>query len=288
MKILVTGANGRLGSAMIQRLGAHTIIPIVGDDSDSGVFVEITNYQEVRHFMQVTQPDLVIHTAAWTDVDGCARDPHKALRVNGVGAHYVAVAAAQVGAAILHISTNEVFDGNASTPYHEYATHNPVNAYARSKAYAEQAVIRVNPRHYIVRTAWLFAHGGRNFVQSIRNEAQAGRPLRVVCDEISNPTYTDDLADALVALMRTECYGTYHLVNEGAASRYAFARAILDQAGYTATPIEKISMAQWQRPSTPPAYAPLANVAAAQLGIQLRPWQAALTAFLDKEALAHV
>lgn len=283
MKILITGANGRLGSALCDRLADHHhVVPLVGE-SASGVHVELTRWGEVHRAVEHFAPDFIIHTAAWTDVDGCARDPQRALLVNGFGTQYLAAASGARGIPMLYISSNEVFDGASASPYREYDPTRPANPYGYSKWLGEQALIRHNPQHMIVRTAWLFAHGGRNFVQTILNAARAGKALRVVRDEVSNPTYTDDLADAITQLIATRCWGTYHLTNSGTASRFTFAQAILEAAGIDA-PIEPITLKEWPRPSTPPPHAALANDAAAALGITLRPWREALTAFIQREA----
>ncbi len=278
MTILITGAAGKLGSTLLQQLQDQQ--QVIGTDLPE---LDISDFAATRAFIAQHQPSVVIHVAAWTDVDGCARDPQRAIRINGFGAQNVAIAAAAIGAAIVYISSNEVFDGTQRRPYYEYDRCQPINPYGYSKWVGEQAVAQVNPRHYIVRTAWLFAHGGRNFIQAILGAAQANKPLKIVIDEIANPTYTDDLATALVALIATGRYGTYHLVNEGAVSRYEFGRYALERAGFGALPIERITRTEWQRPSTPPIYAGLANLAAASVGITLRPWQAAVDAFLQRE-----
>ena len=176
-----------------------------------------------------------------------------------------------------------MFDGELGQPYAEYDRPNPINPYGYSKWYGERAIAQVNPRHYIVRTSWLFAHGGGNFIQAILAAAGAGKSLRVVTNEVANPTYTKDLATAIAQLIDGERYGIYHLVNEGAVSRWDFARSILDYAGFAETPIERISRHEWQRPSLPPEYTALANYAGASIGLRLRPWQEALRAFLDAE-----
>lgn len=279
MRILITGADGRLGKCLQSILAQHTIIPASKSELD------ITDFAAARTFVKSAAPELVIHPAAWTDVEGCARDPEHAVLVNGFGAQHVALAAAELGAAFLYISSNEVFNGRASQPYREYDATAPINPYGYSKWVGEQTVMRVNPRHYIVRTAWLFAHGGKNFIQAILNAANAGKALRVVINEIANPTYTDDLAAAIAQLVETERFGIYHFVNEGVCSRYEFARYALDQCGYAETPIQPISSQMWQRASTPPDYAPLANHAGKTVGITLRPWREAIDAFLAKEGL---
>jgi len=281
MRVYVTGAAGNLGRRLMAGLqaAAHSAI---GVDVDT---VDVTDYAALLTSMAHAQPDVVINCAAWTDVDGCAREPHKAIRINGVGAHNVALAAAACGAEIVHISTNEVFDGRGGQPYAEYDRTQPINPYGYSKWYAEQAILTTTPRHYIVRTAWLFAHGGRNFIHAILNVARQGKPLRIVTDEIGNPTYNDDLADAILRLIETRRYGIYHLTNSGYTSRYHFAQYFLERAGYGHLPITPISTREWSRPSRPPTYAALANHAAAAAGIQLRTWQAAVDAYLLAEGL---
>lgn len=279
MRILITGAKGRLGSRLVDDLGknAHEIVGIDIDDLD------ISDFHATKTYAASFQPDLIIHPAAWTDVDGCAREPERAVRVNGLGTQNVALAAAAVGAAVLYVSSNEVFDGAINRPYQEYDTTRPVNPYGYSKWVGEQALMRVNPRHYIVRTSWLFAHGGKNFIQSILNAAKAGKSLRVVVNEVANPTYNNDLSAAISQLVETERFGIYHFVNEGVCSRYHLARYVLERAGFESTPIEPITARQWQRPSLPPAYSPLENIAGKMIGISLRPWQQAVDAFLAHE-----
>jgi dTDP-4-dehydrorhamnose reductase len=283
MHILVTGANGRLGSALARALEGQGV-RVTAIDIDR---LDLTDFPRVRTFLRELRPDWVAHPAAWTDVDGCAREPERALLHNGIAAGYVAQAAAEAGAGVLYISSNEVFDGAADHPYLEYDAPRPVNSYGMSKWAGEQAVARLNPRHMIVRIAWLFAHGGRNFVHAILRAAAEGKPLRVVTDEVANPTYAEDLAPALAALLADGRCGVFHLTNAGWCSRYAFARCVLDVAGYGATPIAHITSAEWPRPSAPPLFTPLANVAASAAGIALRPWEQAVEAFVRAEGLAR-
>ena len=284
MRLIVTGAAGRLGKKLVDTLTAQghqiTGIDIVGEGVEH---LDLTDFEATRRFVADQKPDLVLHPAAWTDVDGCAREPEKAIAVNGFGTQHVALAAAAVGAAVLYVSSNEVFPGDATSPYREYDPTRPVNPYGYSKWVGEQSLMHINPRHYVVRTAWLFAHGGRNFIQAILGAAEAGRPLRVVANEVANPTYNDDLAEAIAQLIQTERYGIYHLTNTGACSRLAFARYALDKTGWIDTPITPISSREWKRVSTPPLHASLDNLAARQVGIELRPWQEAVDAFLEKE-----
>ncbi len=278
MRILVTGAKGRLGSRLLALLRAeHAALGVDLDEAD------ITQRADMERVFAQAQPQLVFHCAALTAVDYCAEHPDEALRVNALGTQNVALACQQHGSALLYVSTNEVFAGERFREHLEYDQPAPVNPYGYSKWAGEQIVRELVPRHYVVRTAWLFAHGGRNFVQVILGRAREGKPLRVVTNEVGNPTYNDDLAAALIQLATTEQYGTYHLTNTGYTSRYEFARLILDLAGYAHVPIEPITLAQYPRASRPPRYAVLRNFAAAQLGITLRPWPQALAAFLRAE-----
>lgn len=286
MKILLTGAAGNLGKALTARLSpTHAVIGV--DIVGAGLQrLDISDFAACQRLITRLSPDCIVHTAAWTDVNGCARDPAKALRVNGVGSHHLAAISARHAIPLLYVSTNEVFDGERRQPYTEYDRANPINAYGYSKWYGERAIAQLNPRHYIVRTSWLFAHGGRNFLQAILGAAAAGKPLQVVTNEVANPTYTEDLAAGIAELIQSERYGSYHLVNEGAVSRWGLARFLLDEAGYADAPLARISRHQWQRASLPPEYTAMANIAGASIGIALRPWQEAVAAFLQTEAFS--
>jgi dTDP-4-dehydrorhamnose reductase len=184
----------------------------------------------------------------------------------------------------VYISTNEVFDGGARKPYLEFDVPNPINPYGYSKWVGEQVVQQLVPCFYIVRVAWVFG-GARNFVRTILRLAQERNELAVVDDEVGNPTYAPDLAEAIARLINHPAYGIYHLVNDGFCSRFEFAREILQQAGMENVAIKPIKLADYRRDSTPPAFGVLRNfVGATDLGIQLRPWQAALAAFLESES----
>lgn len=281
MRILVTGADGRLGGQLVHELQGdeHTIL---GVDIES---VDVTDRHSVGHTFDIFRPELVIHCAARTAVDDCAEHPDDALNVNAFGTQAVALACQAYDVALLYMSTNEVFDGRTQRPYLEYDRPNPINPYAYSKWVGEQIVRDLVRKHYIVRTSWLFAQGGQNFVHSILRQAQEGSPLRVVTNEVASPTYNNDLVTAIGQLILTGCYGIYHLTNEGYTSRYAFARQVLDRAGYAGVPVEPIALAEYRRASCPPEYTMLRNMAAARLGITLRPWQEALDAFLLAEGI---
>lgn len=273
MRIFLTGSEGQLGRVLSTRLSGDQVVPCDQPDCD------VTAPGAIRQAILAARPDVVLHCAALTDVDGCALHPALAYRVNGFGTQNVALACAEAGAALLYISTNEVFDGTAHAPYSEFDAPHPVNAYGRSKLAGEWFASRLLQRFYIVRTSWLFAPGGKNFMHKIIQRAAEGQPLRVVTDEVASPTHVEDLADAVVQLIGTGQFGIYHLTNAGYCSRYDWARKVLDVAGYS-VPIEPITRAEYPRPSTPPAFSALANQAAQALGIVLRPWEEAVAEFL--------
>jgi dTDP-4-dehydrorhamnose reductase len=270
MRIAITGHKGQLGQALIEALTEDEILGLDLPEHD------ITQARQISDVIAEYRPDVVIHTAALTDVDRCAREPDLALQINGLGTHNVALACRRCDAALLAVSTNEVFDGHKGEPYYEHEPTNPINAYAASKVAGEVYVRLHLSRFYIVRTSWLYAKGGNNFPHKITAAAQKYGKLRVVCDEISSPTYALDLARAMGVLIHSEQYGIYHLTNEGACSRLEFARRILELAGLGDVPLEPITSDQWPRASTPPLNCVIRNLAGAQIGITLRHWDEAL------------
>lgn len=290
-RILITGANGQLGRAL--QLG-------LTDDGVSGSWKEggknnllllyaqqerrfrqnrlkpldVTDAEAVMSAVKEDPPEIVIHCAAWTDTVGCECDPDRAMAVNGIGAGNVARSAAEVGAAIVHISTNEVFDGT-DAPYAEDADPNPINEYGRSKLAGEEAVRAETDKHYIVRTSWVYGPGRVSFPEKIIERALKDGRVRGVTDEIASPTWTNDLAAAIEKLIETGEYGTYHLAGDGNCSRLEWAREVLLLAGID-VPTEPATQADFDLPFRKPADSTLANNRAAAFGITLRPWRGAL------------
>jgi len=269
MRIVITGCKGQLGKALQSALAQEQLL---GLDLPEWDMTDPACIRTVVGF----QPDIVIHAAAMTNVDACERDPEAAFRVNVLGTQYMALACGQSGAAMVHVSTNDVFDGRLGRPYYEWDTPEPKSVYARSKAAAEFYVRTLLHHFYIVRTAWLYARAGNSFVTKILATADQVGALQVVTDEVSSPTYAPDLAQAIARLILTGYYGIYHFTNSGFCSRYDWACAVLKLACRDHVPVEPITTDQWQRQAPPPLYTPLVNLAGARLGITLRPWQEAL------------
>ncbi|MBI3968896.1 MAG: dTDP-4-dehydrorhamnose reductase [Chloroflexi bacterium] len=281
MRVVITGAGGMLGRELVSRFQSSHCLPLTHGDLD------VSDYRQVRERLEPLRPDLVIHTAALTDVDGCELQPDRAYAVNALGTENVALACQSVGAVMLYVSTNCVFAGDAGSPYREFDRPNPSNVYGRSKLAGEEALRGLLPRHYVVRTSWLFGLGRRNFVTTVLDLAATGKPLRIVDDEIGSPTYVPDLAAAIYDLIQSDRFGTYHLANEGFCSRFELARTVLASAG-VATPIEKMALAAFSRPAPTPPFTPLHNFAAAtSLGIRLRPWSESLSEYLRTIAGSH-
>lgn len=275
MRILITGADGQLGQAMQQAFNEHDVIPTDIPDYD------ITRHEIVETFARM-RPDLIIHCAALTDVDGCAKDPDTAFKVNAFGSQNVAHAAMRCNADMVYISSNEVFDGQASEPYPEDYPPAPINPYASSKRSGEQMAARyVQSNLYIVRTAWLYAPNSQMFPAKIIAAADKHGTLKVVSDEVSNPTFAPDLAEAVAQLVQTRAYGIYHFTNSGYCSRHNFAAEILRLSGRGHIPLEPITLADYPRASTVPPFTPLANINGANLGITLRPWPEALADYFQ-------
>jgi len=271
MKIAITGGRGQLCRTLERVLGSqHHIIILDLPECD------VTRAREIERIAAL-KPELIIHAAALTDVDGCARDPSAAYRANALGTHNVALACQRANATMVYISTNEVFDGAQTFPYREFDPPRALNPYGASKLAGERAVQMLLDRFYIVRIAWLFAPGGNNFPKKIIELAQQRGALTGVTDEIANPTYAPDLAHALARLIETRHYGIFHLPNAGVASRYDFIAQILKCAGLAHIPLAPITLADYPRVSTPPTYSALANIIGAEiLDIKLRAWQDAL------------
>lgn len=274
MRIVITGSKGQLGIALQSALACHDLMLIDLPEHD------ITDLATVTASIAAFGPDLIIHGAAMTNVDACEAQPEVAYRINALGTRNLAVAAIQARVPMAYVSTDYVFAGDREEPYWEFDETSPLSVYARSKWAGEQIVRQLVPRHYIARTAWLYGDGPRNFVETVLRLAKERGALTMVTDEVGSPTYAPDLADALVALVRTPAYGTYHFVNQGTCSRYDWAVEILRLAGLEGVTVHPSE--NYQRAARVPKHVSLRNLCGAELGITLRPWRDALAAYFAR------
>jgi dTDP-4-dehydrorhamnose reductase len=278
MRIAITGTRGTLGATLERqaRAGGHEVLALNRPTHDLG------DQDALESGIGAFGPAVVLHPAAYTDVDGCERNPDLAYGVNALGTRNLALACARASCALLYISTNVVFDGTASTPYLEWHPRSPLGVYGKSKAAGERYVEHLLREFYIVRISWLYGRTGDHFIHKIVKAADARGALNVVDDEISTPTYAEDLAAAVLQLVTRPrpAYGWYHLVNEGECSRYTYTQRIMELSGRGDIPLTPISYRAFARPAPVPPYSTLRNTVGAADGIRLRPWPEALADYL--------
>jgi dTDP-4-dehydrorhamnose reductase len=285
VRVLVIGARGQLGSELILLLREeHEIIPATRAECD------ITDLPAVLSFVRHVRPQVIINTAAYTDVDGCESNKDMAFKVNALGARNVAIAAREFGARLVHISTDYIFDGQKSDPYREYDQPNPINVYGASKLLGETFVKEQTHRFFIVRTAWLYGKTGRNFVKTMLKLAQEKEELQVVNDQWGTPTYTGDLAKQTKRLILTELYGTYHCTSQGSCTWYEFALGIFKQAGLDVK-VKPVTSDEFPRPAKRPKNSVLENYMLKLQGLDIMPpWEESLERFMKavkKEVLVQ-
>ncbi|SFE21900.1 dTDP-4-dehydrorhamnose reductase [Paenibacillus catalpae] len=275
MKILVTGAYGQLGHDVVKLFSvSHEVLGLGRKQLD------ITNETQCVEVIEAFKPDVVIHCAAFTDVDLAESEEELAFKMNDFGTQNVARASANIGAKLCYISTDYVFDGKASNPYVEYAPTNPQSVYGKSKRAGELAAQMFSARYFIVRTSWVYGQNGENFVKTMLKLAQERDRLEVVSDQFGSPTYTKDLVHFLVQLISSEKYGIYHASNTGICSWYDFALAIMEESGYKVE-IKPCSTDDFPRPAPRPKYSAIAHTAIHSNGFEdFRPWRKALEEFL--------
>jgi dTDP-4-dehydrorhamnose reductase len=289
MRILITGAAGMLGTDarhILTAQGHHVLPTDIGPSAVGEILpLDITNIHDVRAVFAQFHPDVVLHGAAYTNVDGCEREPDMAYRVNAIGTWAVAAAAEEIGAALVAISTDFVFDGRKGSRYTEFDAPNPLSHYGASKRAGELLALQNCRRTYIVRTSWLYGVHGKNFPYTLINLAKTKPELPVVADQIGTPTYTVDLVETITGIIEQPLYGIYHVSNSGECSWADFARAILSKSGLEQVPINGITSEDYAQrfnsPTPRPAYSVMRHYALELQGRDtLRPWEDALDAFL--------
>lgn len=283
MKILVIGANGQLGTDLVSSLpqAGHEVIPATRQTLD------IRYPDQVRRALAVSQPGLVINTAAFHNVELCEDEPEEAMLVNGSAVGALARECSQRGCKLLHISTDFVFGGEKQTPYKETDATNPLSVYAKSKLEGEKQVESAGAQHLIVRTCGLFGHAGSktrhgNFIEKMLKRARTGEELRVVGDKIGTPTATVDLAGTIAQLIARNATGIYHVTNEGECSWHEYAQEAVRLSGSPVI-VKKVTSAELKTKATRPAYSVLSKEKLYALGIPKMPhWKDALERYIEK------
>ncbi|WP_044747467.1 dTDP-4-dehydrorhamnose reductase [Bacillus alveayuensis] len=276
MKVIVTGAKGQLGTDLVDLL-ADRGYEVYGYGRKE---LDITNFDQVKQVISEVNPDVVIHAAAYTKVDLAESQPDQAFLINAYGTRNVVVASEEVGAKLVYISTDYVFDGTANTPYNEFAPTNPLSVYGKSKLAGEQFVRDLHSKFFIVRTSWVYGKHGNNFVKTMLKLAQERDELMVVHDQVGCPTYTVDLSNCILELIQTEKYGIYHVSNSGHCSWYEFAKAIFEEAGIEVK-VNPCTTKAFPRPAPRPAYSVFDHMALRLNGFKEMPhWRESLKNFV--------
>jgi dTDP-4-dehydrorhamnose reductase len=275
MRVTIFGASGLLGQALMQVWSGDIVTGLSSRDAD------LRDADRVQQLVRETRPDWIVLAAAYTDVDGCEGNPEMAFAVNRDGAVNVAAAAKQTGARLLFLSSDYVFDGKKTTPYEVDETRNPQSVYGRTKAEAEIKLLATTPECCIVRTSWLFGAGGKSFPDTILKLGATRPSLDVVNDQRGCPTYTVDLARALIQLCRKNTRGIVHATNAGDCTWFEFAQEIVRSAGLP-TIVRPVSSQQMARPAPRPAYSVLSPASLHHLGIEVPPWRDALRRYLER------
>lgn len=287
MKVLVTGAGGQLGKDVVSVL-QETGHEILGCDRQQ---LDITNLDQCYAVVNSFHPDAIIHCAAYTAVDAAESDVEGAYLVNATGTRNLVLAAEQVQAKLVYVSTDYVFDGNGQLPYHEYDNTNPQSIYGKSKRAGEVLTQSLSSKYFIVRTSWLYGVHGNNFVKTMIRLAQEKPLLKVVNDQKGSPTYTVDLAQFIGQLIETENYGVYHASNSGSCTWYEFTQAIVDEAAKILgvkieAQLEPCTTDEFQRPAPRPKNSVMEHISIRVNGFQdIRPWREGLQSFLQELSL---
>lgn len=276
MKVLITGANGMLG---------HDLIKVLKDNHElvltTSKTLDITDKENTIEFIKKSKPDVVINSAAYTDVDGCESNQDLAYAVNGEGVRNLALGCKEVDCALVHVSTDYVFDGTATTPIEEDGEIGPISVYGKSKLKGEEAILEILDKYFIVRTAWLYGINGKNFPKTMLELAKNHSEITVVYDEVGTPTYTPDLAYGISQLIESDYYGIYHLTNSGSCSWCEFAKYIFEIAQKDVNVIP-VTASEFSRPAPRPSYSVLKNNNWIENGFEpLRDYKEAIKEYIE-------
>ena len=278
IKVWLRGANSQIGKA-INDIFCPTDLELFNTDKEE---VDVTDLKAVMNFAQVSRPDIIINCSAITDINLCEKEPKLAFGVNAIGARNLSIAARKCGAKMVQISTDDVFDGQSKKPYTEFDDTNPLTVYGRSKRAGENYVKEFTHKHFVIRSNWVYGHGGHNFVNRVLAAAEAGNGLSVASDQFGSPTSAKDLARIILYLIKTNEYGTYHATCQGVCNRYEFAQEVLKLAGKRIT-LRPVVTSESDLSSTRPAYAVLDNFILRIINVYEMPdWRASLKEYMDE------
>lgn len=275
MKILIAGAGGQLGRALQTVLTGHEVVALTHSQLD------VARFEDTREAVTAHRPDVVINAAAYTNVDGAESDQAGAYKLNALAPRNLSIASYEIGAPLVHVSTDYVFDGLGDRPYHEFDRTNPLSIYGKSKLEGERTAAAHNPRHYIVRTSWVYHTEGENFPKAMLAQSKRAE-VRVVCDQYGSPTYAPHLAAAIAKLMETGAYGTWHIAGKGAASRFEMTRKLYQLFGIGTVALPAATT-EFPRPAPRPRYSVLTTVQEPE--ILLPPWEDGLAEFASASPL---
>ena len=274
MRVTLFGASGLLGQDLVKALSGESLTALSSKDAD------LRDQPRIREAVQDSRPEWIILSAAYTDVDGCEANRDRAFAVNCDGAINVAIAAREAGSQMIFLSTDYVFDGSKKSPYEVSDARNPTSVYGESKARAEERLLEILPDVCIARTSWLFGHGGKCFPATILKLAATRPEISVVNDQRGSPTFTADLASALVQLCRANARGIVHVTNSGHCTWHDFARETLHLSGIP-TSVKPVATTEFPRPARRPAYSVLSADSLHSYNIRMPDWRDALRRYLS-------
>ena len=281
MKILITGANGMLGTDVISALENEELILTDVVESDIITKLDITDKDATIDYIKDINPDVVINTAAYTDVDGCETNQDLAFKINVDGVKNLALGCKEVDIPLVHLSTDYVFNGDNDKPWTEEEEPNPISVYGETKIASEKAIEETTDKFFIIRTAWLYGVNGKSFPRTMLELAENNDEISVVNDQVGGPTFTKDLAEAISKLIKTDYYGLYHLTNSGKCSWYEFTKLIFELANIDVK-VKAVTTDEFPRPAPRPKYSVLANNNWKNKGFEpLRDYKEAIAEFLN-------
>lgn len=254
LKVWIVGSNGQMGTALNELIDTMEM-EVLNTDKDE---LDITDTDEVLLYGEINRPDIIINCAAVTDTKICEENPELAYRVNAIGARNLSIVARKIGAKVVQLSTDDVFDGMKKVPYTEFDDTNPITVYGRSKRAGENYVKEFTHKHFVVRSNWVYGKGESNFVTKLLKMADEKASIAIAADQFGSPTSATELAKVIIKLIHTNEYGTYHITCDGVCSRFEFAKEVLKLAGKNVE-LKPVTTADAELSAVRPTYAVLDN-----------------------------